>query len=278
LVPVQEDRMSIPVPGVADIAALKQEFETRGYAHARGLFTAGDIDLIREHFDEIHRTGAGGYRHLGLEEAGGDILRAYPRVMNPHRFSPLARRYFTAPAAAAILRGLLGEEPLGVQTMYYFKPPGARGQAMHQDQFYLQVRPGTCVACWIAVDAADRENGGMVMVPLTQQLAIDCRNVGKPGSYDAGATPVPIPRGYKGECPSLEAGDALFFNGSLLHGSGSNRSKDRWRRSFIGHYVGRSCDTISRSYHPLVTMSGEDVERGVTTDGGPCGGWVGAAH
>jgi phytanoyl-CoA hydroxylase len=270
--------MTATVPAASEIAALKKEFETTGYVVARSLFDADDVRVLRETFEEIHRTRAGGYMHASVEEAGGDILLAYPRVMNPHRFSSVARAYFAAPRLAEILRALLGEDPLGAQTMYYFKPPGARGQAMHQDQFYLQVKPGTCVAAWIALDECDRENGGMIMVPLTQALAIDCRNVGKAGSYSADATPVPIPRGYEGECPTVSPGDTLFFNGSLLHGSGVNRSKDRWRRAFICHYAGRSCQAISQSYHPLVTMDGRDVERGVTADGGPCGGWVGAAH
>jgi len=271
--------MSTTIPGVAEIAALKRDFDTRGYAVATGLFVMEDVERLREHFAEIHRTGVGGrYQHVSVDEAGDDILLAYPRVMNPHRFSQVARATLTAAGTAEILRALVGEEPLAVQTMFYYKPPGARGQAMHQDQFYLQVRPGTCVAAWMALDECDTGNGGMIMVPLTQALAIDCRNAGKGGSYQKDATPVPIPKGYKGECPHLLPGDTLFFNGSLLHGSGTNRSRDRWRRSFIGHYVGWSCDTISQSYHPLVTMAGEDVDRGVTTDGGPCGGWVGAAH
>jgi len=33
------------------------------------------------------------------------------------------------------------------QTMLYFKPPGGRGQAFHQDNQYI--RMGPVVACWI---------------------------------------------------------------------------------------------------------------------------------
>ena len=40
------------------------------------------------------------------------------------------------------MTSILGREPYAVQTMFYFKPPGARGQALHQDQFYLRVDPG----------------------------------------------------------------------------------------------------------------------------------------
>jgi hypothetical protein len=36
------------------------------------------------------------------------------------------------------LTALLGDEPHAVQTMLYFKPPGSRGQALHQDNFYLR--------------------------------------------------------------------------------------------------------------------------------------------
>jgi phytanoyl-CoA hydroxylase len=150
---------------------------------------------------------------------------------------------------------------------------------MHQDQFYLAVNPGTCVAVWIALDRIDRENGGMVVVPKTGTLPIDCANVGKPGSYEKGGKPIRIPAGYKGVCPEMEPGDALIFNGSLIHGSGPNKTQDRWRRALIFHYAGESCDSISKGYLPLVAMDGSDVDRNATTRaGGPCGGFVGAAH
>ena len=58
--------------------------------------------------------------------------------------------------------------------MYYFKPPGARGQALHQDNFYLKVEPGNCIATWTAIDPADEENGGMLIVPKTQNFDIVC--------------------------------------------------------------------------------------------------------
>jgi len=263
------------------VATAKTEFETRGYAVVRGILDADDVRELQEHFAWIHETGADGhYERVSPEEAGDDPLLAYPRVMNPHRYSDTARAYASDGRYAAVLRALFDEEPLAVQSMLYFKPPGSRGQAMHQDQFYLQVRPGTCIAAWTALDFCDRKNGGMVMVPHTQGLEIDCRKAGKEGagSYGPNAIPIPVPDGYKGEAPELEPGDAIFFNGSLLHGSGRNTTTDRFRRSFICHYVGVDCETISESYHPLVDMSGRDVVREKTTDGGPCGAWVGAAH
>jgi len=35
---------------------------------------------------------------------------------------------------------------------------------------------------------------------------------------------------------SMKAGDVAFFNGHVLHRSKRNWSRDRYRRSFVGHY------------------------------------------
>lgn len=262
-----------------DTHQLVKGFLERGYTIAPNIVSDDEVKALNEHFETMHREQVPGrYEHPPVGEEHDDVLAVYPRVMNPHRFSELARAYMVDPRIAAILRAIFGEEALGVQTMMYFKPPGSRGQKMHQDQFYLQVTPGTCVAVWIALDHVDQKNGGLIVVPHTDTLPIDCRNVGKPGSYDPDGEPIAIPAGYKGECPTLEPGDALIFHGSLIHGSGSNGTTDRWRRSFISHYVAESCSTISKYYHPLVAMDGADVDRGVTVGGGPCGGYVGAAH
>jgi phytanoyl-CoA hydroxylase len=58
--------------------------------------------------------------------------------------------------------------------MFYFKPPRSRGQALHQDNFYLKVEPGTCFAAWTAIDEADPDNGGMLIVPNTNNEEIHC--------------------------------------------------------------------------------------------------------
>ena len=36
----------------------------------------------------------------------------------------------------------------------------------------------------------------------------------------------------------MAPGDALFFDGKVIHGSYMNKTDDRWRRSFICHYMG----------------------------------------
>jgi ectoine hydroxylase-related dioxygenase (phytanoyl-CoA dioxygenase family) len=179
-------------------------------------------------------------------------------------------RYMLHPKLMGVLATLFGEEPLAAQSMFYFKPPGARGQSLHQDNFFLKVEPGTCIAAWIALDPADEENGGLVIVPKTNHLDIQCHHAANTRIFftneevdiTEGTSPLPI---------NMNAGDVLFFNGSIIHGSYPNTSKDRWRRSFICHYVGESTLRIGSFYNELYKANGEMVKREENTDAGPCG-------
>ena len=52
-------------------------------------------------------------------------------------------------------------DPLGVSALYYPKPPGARGFALHSDTGYLPTEPPELAGAFIAVDDADAENGAL---------------------------------------------------------------------------------------------------------------------
>lgn len=68
----------------------------------------------------------------------------------------------------------------------------------------------------------------------------------------------------------MAPGDVLFFNGSLVHGSEPDRTADHFRRSFIGHYVGRSTQRIGGHYRTL-SMAGERVPLPRSEGAGTCG-------
>jgi len=154
--------------------------------------------------------------------------------------------------------------------MFYFKPPGARGQDFHQDNFYLRVKPGTCMAAWVALDDCDADNGGMMCVPDTGSYAIQCPERSDPRLYFT-TEHVDIPEGKTAVLPILKPGDVLFFNGQTIHGSGPNTSKDRFRRSLICHYVPQSTAEMSKSYK-VYDFSGKEVNHiQHNNEGGPCG-------
>ncbi len=242
---------------------------------ARRLFSPEEAAAIRDHAMELRQTERPG-DDVSLDPSSSDPLAQYPRLMHPHRYDEVSRAFMLDARIGEALREMMGEEPAAVQTMVYFKPPGSRGQALHQDQFYLRVKPATCVAAWMALDDCDEDNGGMMIVPGTQALPVLCPiEADTEASFTA--VTVPLPDGVQPITPRLKPGDVLFFNGSLVHGSGPNHSSDRWRRAIIGHYAPASTASIGSWYgdawgfdgRPMSLPSeGEDTRCGVFVPGG----------
>jgi len=259
-----------------------QQFEHDGYLVVRGLLSQSDIQTIRDTFMEQARNGpveglSEIKRHPGAPGYDpSDPLAFYPRMMHPHQHpelsvGPVAMRYMLDARLHPILRDLLKTEPVAVQSMFYFKPPGARGQDLHQDNFYLRVKPGTCMAAWMAIDDADEGNGGMVVVPGTKNLDIACPSESDKTKFFTDHHVEPPP-GLKPLGVNLKAGDVLFFNGSLIHGSYPNTSKDRFRRSLICHYVPENSVEMSQWYFTRLRFDGGTVSTiAPATGGGPCG-------
>lgn len=251
-------------------------FQRDGFIAIRGLFTPAEIAEIRDSF--MQQAAAGPVPGLSDLPRGNpapdDPLARYPRMMHPHKHADkavgrLAMRHMLDPRLEPILATLFGEAPYAVQSMFYFKPPGARGQDLHQDNFYLRVKPGTCMAAWIAVDDADADNGGMMCVPRTAGLDIACP---EPSDLSVSFTTehVEPPPGLEPQMMDLKAGDVLFFNGSVIHGSTPNTSTDRFRRSLIFHYVPASTAEMSHWYEAM-HFDGRRQDIAINQDGGPCG-------
>lgn len=252
----------------------RRAFLEDGYLIVPNLWSPEEIETLSDTFHEMHAKGSiqGCFQAAPIEEAkeSGNILKAYPRMMHPHRVNDVAMQGMLNPTVIGILEQLLGEDAIAAQSMFYWKPPGAKGQALHQDNFYLQVEPGTCIAAWTAVDAADEENGSLFVVPNTQKEAIQCPHLADPEASFTNDE-VDVPEGLTPNPVIINAGDVLFFNGNVIHGSYSNQSQDRFRRAFICHYAGVSAKKISDWYFPLYAADGTVIEREVNTGGGPCG-------
>jgi ectoine hydroxylase-related dioxygenase (phytanoyl-CoA dioxygenase family) len=157
--------------------------------------------------------------------------------------------------------------------MLYFKPPGARGQALHQDNFYLRAQPGTCMAAWLALDPCDESNGCMQVVPGSHAWPLLCTTKADTTVSFTDVT-VPIPEGHTAQPVVMDAGDVLFFNGAVVHGSYPNTTSDRFRRALIGHYIEAAAEQVAEFYHPALRMDGTPLTLERSPDGGACGVWV----
>lgn len=250
--------------------AERRQYAAVGYLVRRGQLPATELAALLDHYAALH---AGGSRPGCFELGdGADPLQRWPRMMHPHRIDEVSRRLLLDPRLLGVVAELLGEPALAAQSMFYWKPPGARGQALHQDDFYLRTWPGECLAAWVALEPSTPENGGLRVVPGSHGSRLQC-----PHPADAAVSfsshEVDLEEGWTVEPVAMDAGDILFFPGSLIHGSLPNRSADRWRRSFICHYVPASSAECARGYQPLLDAAGREVRLG---DPGPhsdpCGG------
>ncbi len=254
---------------------LADEYTRNGVVQVRSVLAADELAEIRAAFmaqvDADHSIGHDDH------VPDDDVLARYPRFVHPHRRTDLpvgrlARRWMLDPRLIGPVTEMIGP-PLAAQSMFYFKPPTARGQALHQDNLSLRTHPETCIAAWIAIDDCDGDNGGLTVVPGSHRYELVC-----PGEADMGESfssgEIVVPDEMEKLQTEMTAGDVLFFHGNMVHGSGPNRTTDRFRRSLIFHYVPQSSVEIATFYNPLLTPSGDEVTVTGSADGGPCGeGW-----
>ena len=250
-----------------------EAYSNDGYAVARGLFSADEVEAYKAHFMDLHAQGKGFFTREQDAAVDSDPLKKYPRMVHMHRWDELSLNWMLQERLQRSMVGLLGAEPYAVQTMFYFKPPGARGQALHQDQAPLNVQPGTCMAAWMALDRCDEENGCLQIVPGTHEIDLLCM-VDADTEESFSDKMVPLPDDVEPRSILMEPGDVLFFNGQVIHGSYANRTTDRFRRALIGHYIVGEAEKVGQFYHPVLRFDGSEVDMGISGGGQPCGEWA----
>jgi hypothetical protein len=249
-----------------------EEFAHTGVYLSRGMFSAEECDAFIDHYMELRKEERPG-DFAGVDSTSEDPWKRYPRMIHMHRWDEISMRWGTDPRLDRQMTELMGESPIFVQTMLYYKAAGARGQALHQDNFYLRAQPGTCIAAWLALDDCDEENGCLQVVRGTQNLPMLC-TVAADTKQSFSDVTVQLPEGMAPEPVVMKRGDVLFFNGSVIHGSFPNITKDRFRRSLIGHYISGSSTQVATFYHPAYRMDGSLIELEESPSGSRCGTWV----
>ncbi len=254
----------------------KRGFDQNGYALIPGLYSGEEVDLLLRHYMAMHeRESAAENQDLNDTStvSGADPLVKWPRLMQMHRRDATSLNWLLDPRLNHVLSDLMGISPYAVQTMMYFKPAGARGQALHQDNFYLRVSPGTCIAAWLALDDCDTENGCLQVVPGSHQWPILCTVPADTSTSFTDVT-VALAEGHHAVNVPMKAGDVLFFNGQLVHGSLPNQTANRFRRSLIAHYIAGEAEQVYKWYKPALRFDGTEVDIGTSERGGTCGTWV----
>eukprot|EP00051_Salpingoeca_urceolata_P033757 m.22140 g.22140 ORF g.22140 m.22140 type:complete len:428 (+) comp6699_c0_seq1:42-1325(+) len=140
-------------------------------------------------------------------------------------------------------RHMLGSDLKLVQSMALLKPPGTGEKRWHQDQGVFRLSHvalgASCVlGWWIALDAADEDNGCMHFWPGSQKQGVVEHSLPVPASpaahihYSVSQCPPP----EETVAVPLQPGDALFFDVACVHGTPANNS-NRPRRALQMQYA-----------------------------------------
>ncbi len=238
----------------------KAQFERQGYCIVQKGYEDDELQEInREYFKIwIELLAAGKIR----QNPQRPLESLYPnRLRDFHRGNETITKFMLKPAIIQLLEACIGEEPLAIQSNYYYKPPGAKGLGFHQDNSHIGIEPDTSYAVWTSIDPSDEENGSLLFVPGTHKLELSASEV-VPGSSNAfGSELQRKPAGYDTVQIRTSPGDVVIFHGNLYHGSSKNRSEYRYRRSFVAHFARAGVEKISLNYSYLLNKEGKRIRK-----------------
>lgn len=140
---------------------------------------------------------------------------------------------------------ILGPDLLGLNNLYIWKAPKiGLGFPWHQDRWYFnwQYKTDLTVGTWSAIDASDKANGCLYVIPGSHKQGV-LEHEGLEGSQQ---NEFKVARGAKDEdgvAVEVPPGAVVWFNNALLHKSTDNMS-DRFRRCSVAHYIRGSAERI----------------------------------
>jgi hypothetical protein len=114
--------------------------------------------------------------------------------------------------------------------------------------YYIKNDPMTMIAAWTTMeDSVNIENGCLWVMLGTQKLGLlphgAVKNIEEHDHWTDETEGVDTSK----QIPVImEKGDILFFSELLIHSSNKNRSKDRWRRSYVCHYIREDSNVLHR--------------------------------
>lgn len=227
-----------------------QQFHEDGFVIARKLYDSDEIELLSRAAREdkalddhaIERQdGEGGVARLTLWNHPGDNL---------YGMFSRGRRLVDS------MEKLLGGEVYHYHSKMNMKEPRVGGAwAWHQDYGYWY--QNGCLfplmaSVMIAVDPATRENGCLQVIRGSQQMGrVDHVLTGDQAGADMERVNEALKR-LERVYVTMDAGDAVFFHGNLLHRSDQNRSElPRW--VLICCYNAARNDPYREHHHPGYT-------------------------
>ena len=222
-----------------------KQYREKGWVVVNDVFSPDEAEKIAELALKISQDELKEVKGSYQADHSADGKKAPRKIDHPYHKSEKFRQFVNNPKLVALLRELMGVDPLLCTDQIFMKPPRfGSAKPYHQDNAYFECEPSDhVITAWIALDDVDEENGCL--------RYIDGSHKGKILPHD----PVPGEPHNKAPAPDLidlkkeslaivRKGGVVFHHSKTLHTSHRNNS-DRWRRGYATHWV--AADVTSTS-------------------------------
>jgi ectoine hydroxylase-related dioxygenase (phytanoyl-CoA dioxygenase family) len=236
-----------------------EQFHREGYVTLHEVISEEEMTTVEPLFDLFIR---GDVRDMGRDFC--DMSGPYDRRFEDFSLvnAVLPRRYRSELCGnvyerrcASISRQLIGDTATLDYDQFLAKRPNKPDAVFtwHQDLGYWPTgTPETMTAtCSLALDDADGENGCLRVVPGSQKGPLrphrPLHQSGTSGRETSHILSITLdPTDQVIELP-LRRGDITVHDERIVHGSGGNTSKHRWRRTYVVAFRTKACVDFERS-------------------------------
>nr|WP_136249580.1 phytanoyl-CoA dioxygenase family protein [Ningiella ruwaisensis] len=229
-----------------------QFYKEYGFLIAPNALTQAEIASLNKDVVEILSGKRGeieGLRHLSenqkptyvqnhVQKNENDFIRQYTAIHFPHKLSALIKDFAKHPKIVNVLSEIVSKNVKCLQSMFFVKAPGKKGQAWHQDEYFIPTRDKSLTGAWLALDDANEENGCLWLIPGSHEDGIIRQRVKNDNTHFADTEVADITPFEQKDFVKVEIkkGAIVYFNGYLLHMSLQNQSHSSFRRALVFHY------------------------------------------
>ena len=219
------ENIKIPVQFKEDPIGAKLAFLDQGYHVECGIWSDTECDAIID-------TG---------EKYRGTITDGPMILDQVHKLDEQFVIAMKKTEVVDIIEYIFSENASGIQSGFFFCPPGTRGFLAHQDNIFVDADPRSFILAWTALCDVGRDNGCLFLYPNTHREPIlPLRSVTDEAPIDmladAYSGETAVPEGYEPSAVVVPRGSTVFLHGHTVHGSNKNLS-DSCRYAMFNSYV-----------------------------------------
>jgi len=215
----------------------RRQFDEQGYLIVRGVFEAAEMAVLRWEsqalFERRDLIDSDNLRCRWQDHAstGECLFDCFDPVID---IGPVCRAFAEDERMLSILSALYDDQAHLFKDKLIFKPPGAKGYALHQDYISWKEFPSSYITAVVPIDETNAANGATEVFPgQHRQGYLSTAD----GDYHELAADSVDPAG--GVVLEMRPGDVALFGGYMPHRSGANSTAQARRQLYLSYNAAR---------------------------------------